>query len=291
MHGGDILTLPVILGISGTALNEAERDMLARYQPRGIILFGRNIENPDQLAALTASLRQRLAPGAVLMVDQEGGRVARLRAPFWPALPAAGTLKTADEAFTHGQKLGEMSRAAGFDVVAAPVLDLRHPGADDIVGDRAISDDPKIVAELGGRIAAGILHAGATPVMKHMPGHGRAMVDSHKALPRVATADLDDDYYPFAKNALLPWGMTAHIVFESIDPRRPATLSPVVIRDVIRGKMGFAGTLVSDDLAMGALTGTPTERVLAALAAGCDVALYCTGILAETLAILQALDG
>jgi beta-N-acetylhexosaminidase len=290
VHGGDILK-PVILGISGKALTEAEHDMLARHQPRGIILFGHNIETPDQLAVLTASLRDVLGPEAVLMVDQEGGRVARLRAPFWPDLPAAGTLKTADDAYAHGQKIGAMARAAGFDVVAAPVLDVRHPGADDIVGDRAISGDPKIVAELGGRIAAGILHAGATPVMKHMPGHGRAMVDSHKALPRVATADLDDDYYPFAENAALPWGMTAHIVFESLDALRPATLSPVVIRDVIRGRIGFSGTLVSDDLAMGALTGSPAERVIAALAAGCDVALYCTGILAENLAILQALDG
>lgn len=289
MHGGDILT-PVILGISGPVLTGAEREMLARYRPRGIILFGRNIENPDQLAALTASLRTALAPGAVLMVDQEGGRVARLRAPFWPDLPAAGTLKTADEAFAHGQKLGQMARASGFDVVAAPVLDVRHPGADDIVGDRAISDDPEIVAVFGGRIAAGILEAGVTPVMKHMPGHGRAMVDSHKALPRVAAVDLEDDFYPFAKNAALPWGMTAHIVFESLDPRHPATLSPVVIRDVIRTRIGFAGTLVSDDLAMAALTGTPAERVRAALAAGCDVALYCTGDLAESKSILRALD-
>jgi beta-N-acetylhexosaminidase len=225
------------------------------------------------------------------MVDQEGGRVARLRAPFWPDLPAAATLKTAGDAFAHGQKLGQMASAAGFDVVAAPVLDVRHPGADDVIGDRAISDDPKIVAEFGGRIAAGILEAGVTPVVKHMPGHGRAMVDSHKALPRVSATDLDDDFYPFAKNAALPWGMTAHIVFESIDPSRPATLSPVVIRDVIRGKIGFLGTLVSDDLAMGALTGTPAERVLAALAAGCDIALYCTGDLSENLSILRALDG
>jgi beta-N-acetylhexosaminidase len=284
--------LPVIIGISGPVLTESEQALFARFPPRGVILFGRNIEDPAQLAALTQSLRAALPPDAVLMVDQEGGRVARLRAPHWPDLPAAGTLRTEDEAFAHGRALGAMAREAGFNVVAAPVLDLRHPGASEVVGDRALSHDPTIVASLGGRIAAGLLAEGVTPVMKHAPGHGRATIDSHAALPRIAAADLDEDIYPFAQNRHLPWAMTAHIVYEAIDPVRPATLSPIVIQDIIRGKIGFAGILVSDDLAMGALTGTPAERALAARAAGCDIALYCPGDAAGNLAILAALaDG
>jgi beta-N-acetylhexosaminidase len=284
--------LPVILGISGPSLTASEQEMFARFPPRGVILFARNIEDPAQLARLMDSLRAALPPDAVLMVDQEGGRVARLRAPHWPDLPAAGTLRSEDEAFAHGRALGAMSREAGFNVVAAPVLDLRHEGASEVVGDRAISGDPQIVAALGGRIAAGLLAEGVTPVMKHAPGHGRAKLDSHAALPRIADADLEADIFPFAQNRHLPWAMTAHIVYESIDPARPATLSRIVIRDVIRGKIGFAGILVSDDLAMGALTGTPAERALAALEAGCDIALYCPGDAAGNLAILQALaDG
>jgi beta-N-acetylhexosaminidase len=289
MHGGVVLMLSAIIGISGPVLTQDERDLFARHAPRGVILFGRNIENSGQLAGLVGELRKVLAPGAVLMVDQEGGRVARLRAPFWPDLPAAGTLTTEDAAFAHGRALGAMCRAAGFDVAAAPVLDLRYEGADAVIGDRAISGDPQIVARLGGRIAAGILAAGVTPVMKHLPGHGRALVDSHKALPRVSDADLAADFYPFAANCGLPWGMTAHIVYEAIDPDHPATLSKIVIRDVIRGKIGFLGTLLSDDLAMGALSGTPAERALAALAAGCDIALYCPGDFAGNASVLRAL--
>ncbi len=223
------------------------------------------------------------------MVDQEGGRVARLRQPFWADLPAAASLATEEAAFAHGRALGVMCRAAGFDVVAAPVLDLQYDGADAVIGDRAISDDPVIVARLGGKIAAGILAEGLTPVMKHLPGHGRALVDSHQKLPRVAQADLAADFYPFAANNTLPWAMTAHIVYEAIDPALPATLSKIVIKDVIRGKIGFGGVLLSDDLAMGALSGTPAERALAAVAAGCDIALYCPGDFAGNASVLRAL--
>jgi len=281
--------LPVILGLSGPHLTPDERRLLADYPPAGVILFARNIEEPAQLADLVASIRGAV-PGVKLVVDQEGGRVARLRPPHWAALPAAGRLTSADAAYAHGLALGQMCRAAGFDVVTAPVLDLALPGADQVIGDRAICGDAKTVAVLGGQIAAGILAAGCIPVMKHAPGHGRATVDSHKALPRIAAADLSDDFYPFAQNAHLPWAMTAHIVYEALDPENPATLSPIVIRDVIRGRIGFAGTLVSDDLAMHALTGPPAARAAAALTAGCDLALYCTGIFAENAAILKALQ-
>jgi beta-N-acetylhexosaminidase len=213
-----------------------------------------------------------------------------LRPPHWPALPAAGTLQSPEAAYAHGLALGAMVREAGFDVAAAPVLDLRHPGASDVIGDRALSSDPEVVARLGAALARGITAAGVTPVMKHIPGHGRATVDSHLALPRVAAADLSADFYPFAQNKNLPWAMTAHVIYEQLDPQNPATVSARVIHDIIRGEIGFSGTLVSDDLAMHALSGTPAERALAALAAGCDIALYCPGDMAGNTQILEALS-
>ncbi len=287
MHRRGVLK-PVILGVSGLVLTAEETALLRAHGPRGVILFARNIEDPAQLSELVAALRAALPAGAVLMVDQEGGRVARLKPPHWPALPAAATLKTAEAAYAHGRALGAMVREAGFDVAAAPVLDLRHEGANEVIGDRAISSDPFSVGQLGGEIARGIIAEGVIPVMKHIPGHGRAMADSHLALPRVAEADLEADFYPFIANNALPWAMTAHIVYEQIDATLPATISPKVIRDVIRRKIGFNGILVSDDLAMAALSGTPAERASAALAAGCDIALYCPGDMAGNRAILEA---
>jgi len=279
----------VILGIAGPQLLPEESEMLRQHAPRGVILFSRNIEKPPQLAELIAKIRTVLPPGGVLMVDQEGGRVARLRPPHWPALPAAATLRTAEDAYAHGRALGAMVREAGFDVAAAPVLDLRYDFADAVIGDRAISSDPQTVARLGGEIARGIIEEGVIPVMKHIPGHGRATADSHLALPRIAEADLDADFYPFIANNTLPWAMTAHIVYEQID-ERPATISPKVIQTVIRRKIGFTGTLISDDLAMAALAGTPGERAAAALAAGCDIALYCPGDMAGNVSVLETVN-
>jgi beta-N-acetylhexosaminidase len=284
------LTLPVFLGIAGTSLRDDEAALFTKYPPAGIILFSRNIADPAQLAALMASLRKILSPDAILMVDQEGGRVARLRAPHWPDLPPAATLTTEDAAFVHGLALGNMVAEAGFTMTAAPVLDLRHPGASDVIGDRALSADPAIVAKLGAKLAAGIAQAGITPVMKHIPGHGRALVDSHLSLPRIpAGTDLAADFHPFIANNNLPWAMTAHIVYEAYDPQNPATLSAKIIADIIRGKIGFTGTLITDDLAMNALTGSPASRAQKALAAGCDVALYCPGDMVGNMEILQAL--
>lgn len=264
--------------------------MFARLPPSGVILFGRNIKNQTQLAELTTSLRRVLAPDAKLVVDQEGGRVARLRGPRWPDVPAAAALETPEAAYAQGRALGAMARAAGFDVVTAPVLDLRYPGADAVIGDRAFSSDPKIVAAFGASLAAGLIAETIIPVMKHLPGHGRATVDSHKTLPRIAAVNLDADFYPFAANAGLAWGMTAHIIYESLDPLHPATLSKTIIQNIIRGKIGFYGTLLSDDLAMHALTGPPEARALAALEAGCDIALYCPGDFAGNRAILEAVQ-
>jgi beta-N-acetylhexosaminidase len=279
---------PTIIGISGPALTQDERQLLRDHAPRGVILFSRNVENQSQLSDLNAELKSLLAPDAILMVDQEGGRVARLRPPRWPALPPAGTLKTPEEAFAHGKALGAMVKAAGFTMTAAPVLDLSIEGANGIIGDRAITGGPAQVALLGGEIARGIMDEGILPVMKHIPGHGRALLDSHLALPRVAVND-DEDHLPFIRNKNLPWAMTAHIVYEQWDRDRPATISPIVIEKIIRGKIGFTGQLMSDDLAMHALSGTPRERALAALAAGCDVALYCPGDFEGNRQVLEAL--
>jgi beta-N-acetylhexosaminidase len=284
-----------VIGVSGLVLTDDEAALLARFRPAGAILFRRNVGNPDQLRALTASLRSALPEGAVIMVDQEGGRVARLRPPHWHAHPPAsgiGALYDTDPAaglraaWLTGALIGLDCAAAGFDTVCAPVLDLRHPGASDVVGDRSFGANPESVAALGAQVAAGLLAAGMQPVMKHLPGHGRALVDSHLSLPEVEGI-LPEELAPFIANHALPWAMTAHVVYRGHD-RLPATLSPALVAEVIRGRIGFAGVLCSDDLAMHALSGPPETRALAALAAGCDLALYCGGEPAANAAVLSA---
>lgn len=261
-----------------------------------MILFARNVRDPPQLRALTASLRRILPDGAVLMVDQEGGRVARLRPPHWrghPPAAAIGALYARKEAaglhaaWLTGALIGLDCAEVGIDVVAAPVLDLAVPGAHAVIGDRALAADPCAVARLGRALAAGLLAAGIQPVMKHAPGHGRANLDSHLALPRIKANHLEVDLLPFALNADLPWAMSAHIIYPAWDPVLPATLSPAVIQRIIRGRMGFAGVLVTDDLAMKALSGPPADLARQALAAGCDLALYCTGEFAPTAELLS----
>jgi len=261
-----------------------------------VILFARNIEHAPQLATLIATLR-RTVPGVLLMVDQEGGRVARLRPPHWRAHPPAaafGNLYARDKraglraAWVGGALVGLDCAAAGFDIAAAPVLDRTISGAHQVIGDRAFGDDSVAVARLGRAFAAGLLAGGIQPVMKHAPGHGRAMVDSHHALPQVDANDLDADLLPFALNTDLPWAMTAHIVYPAWDPSLPATLSPGVIGPIIRGRIGFNGVLVTDDINMQALAGAPAELAVRALAAGCDLACYCSGELAPTAALLAA---
>ncbi len=286
-----------IIGLSGPSLLPEEAALLREYPPAGAILFARNITDPPQLRALLTELRAVLPAGAVLMVDQEGGRVARLRPPHWRARPAAaaiGALHGRDAgagrraAWLAGALIGLDCAAVGFDTVCAPVLDLARPETTGAIGDRAFAADPAAVAELGGAMAAGLLAAGVQPVAKHAPGHGRAVVDSHLALPVVESADLEADFAPFAANAGLPWMMTAHLLFRALDAARPATLSPSIIAGVIRGRIGFGGVLVSDDLAMHALSGTPAERATACLEAGCDLALYCPGDAEGTAAVLRA---
>jgi beta-N-acetylhexosaminidase len=286
-----------IVGIAGPTFDPAEAALFRAHPPAGVILFARNVADPVQLAALTAALRAVLPDGAVLMVDQEGGRVARLRPPHWRAHPPAaaiGALFARDEAnglraaWLTGALIGLDCATAGFDVVAAPVLDLGLPGAHSVIGDRAYAEDPQVVARLGRAMAEGLLAAGIQPIGKHAPGHGRARLDSHLALPTVDVHDLAADLLPFALNADLPWAMTAHILYPAWDAMRPATLSPVVIDSVIRRRIGFEGVLVTDDLAMRALSGAPAVLAQQALAAGCDLALYCAGDAAPTAALLAA---
>ncbi len=286
-----------IVGIAGSVLAASEAAALCAARPAGVILFGRNIVDGGQLRLLVAALRAVLPADAVLMLDQEGGRVARLRPPHWLAHPAAGALGAlycADHAaglraaYLTGALIGLDCAEAGFDVACAPVLDLRRADANAVVGDRAYGETPATVARMARAVASGLLAAGVQPVGKHAPGHGRAMVDSHLALPVVDGRDLDRDLAPFAANTDLPWLMTAHILYPAWDVARPATLSPVVIGEVIRGRIGFPGLLVTDDLAMQALSGAPAERAVAALAAGCDIALYCPGDAAGTAAVLEA---
>lgn len=294
---GEAVARAAIVGIAGTSLSARERALFQAWRPAGVILFRRNVEDPAQLRKLNAELRAVLGPSAVLMVDQEGGRVARLRPPHWAGHPAAGELGLLfardpkaglRAAWLTGALIGCDCAGMGFDVACAPVLDLRLPGAHAVIGDRSFSADPRAVARLGRAFAAGLLAAGIQPVAKHAPGHGRAGVDSHLALPLVEANDLDADLLPFALNNDIPWGMTAHILYRGWDPDRPATLSPLVVGGVIRERIGFRGVLVTDDLAMAALSGAPHALAQEALEAGCDIALYGAGQFEPTAALLAA---
>ena len=286
--------LAAVFGCGGATLSTDERTFFRQADPLGFILFRRNCRSPDQVRALTAALRDAVGRAdAPVLIDQEGGRVQRLRPPHWPQelAPArfgalAGVDPDAGER-AAGLLAGAMAAellALGVTANATPVLDLRFPGASDVVGDRAFSGNPATVARLGRAVCDAHLAAGVMPIIKHLPGHGRARVDSHVALPAV-DAGWDGlvatDFAPFRALADMPWGMICHVVFAAIDPDRPASLSPVVIDQVVRGHIGFDGLLLSDDLCMGALAGSAGDRATAALAAGCDVALHCNGRLSE----------
>lgn len=287
----------VIFGCAGPVLGEEEKAFFARVNPQGFVLFGRNVDNPGQVRALVASLRDTVGRHAPVLIDQEGGRVRRLRPPHWrnrPAMAVFGRLAARDPALARGATrlnarmiAGELA-GLGIDVDCVPVLDVPVPGMTDAIGDRALAADPRLVAELGRAVCEGILDGGLLPVIKHMPGHGRALVDSHGALP-VVEADratlAASDFVPFQALRDAPWGMTGHIVYAAIDRGRPATLSPIVIGEVIRGEIGFDGVLVTDDLSMKALSGDFTERARAALAAGCDLVLHCNGVMTEMEAV------
>jgi beta-N-acetylhexosaminidase len=284
-----------IYGFEGAALTDDERRFFRDTDPAGFILFRRNCENPEQLQRLTDSLRELTGRDDVpILIDQEGGRVARMRPPEWPAFPAAeqfGDLyrtapSSAIEAVrANARAIGLMLRSVGVNVDALPVLDVRQPGATDIVGDRSLGSDPMQVAALGRAALDGLASAGVIGIIKHIPGHGRALVDSHHELPVVEASDeeLQIDVEPFERLASAPMAMVAHVVYTAWDPERPASQSPIVIRDIIRERIGFNGLLMTDDTNMQALKGTPGERAAACVAAGCDVALPCNGVLADNI--------
>jgi beta-N-acetylhexosaminidase len=289
-----------IYGIEGLEPTADERSFFRDAEPAGFILFRRNCENQDQLLRLTDSLREIGGRDDVpILIDQEGGRVARMRPPEWPAFPAAEKFanlyraapSSAIEAVrSNARALALMLRSCGINVNALPLLDVRQEGATDIIGDRALGSEPMQVAALGRAVLDGMASAGVVGIIKHMPGHGRALVDSHKELP-VVTAnaeELEVDLEPFERLASAPMGMTAHVVYTVWDAERPASLSPVVIRDIIRERIGFDGWLMSDDLGMEALKGDFASRAAGVMAAGCDVALHCSGKMDEMVAVAAA---
>jgi beta-N-acetylhexosaminidase len=290
--------LAAIFGVSGQTLTGEERAFFRDVQPLGFILFARNVAEPDQVRRLVNDLRAAVEHAeAPVLIDQEGGRVQRLRPPHWrAAAPAArfGALAAQHAGdgrmavFLNHQLIGAELAALGIDVDCAPLIDVHHPGAHDVIGDRAFGGDPEQVAELGRAAAEGLMSAGITPVIKHIPGHGRSMVDSHHDLPRVPASRAElarTDFVPFKRLADLPWGMTAHIVYEAVDPDLPATLSPKVITEIIRGEIGFDGLLLSDDLSMKALRGSLADLARKSVAAGCDIALHCNGRMEEMVQV------
>jgi beta-N-acetylhexosaminidase len=295
----------VIFGCAGPALAPAERDFFRAANPLGFILFQRNCREPAETRRLVADLRASIGRAdAPVLIDQEGGRVARLKPPHWRAAPPAARIAAIAkpgvperlEAAAHAARLNARLIGAeladlGITVDCAPVLDVPQPGAHDIIGDRAYGSDPAVIAALGRAVCEGLLDAGVLPIVKHMPGHGRARTDSHVECPVVdaARTDLERiDFAPFRALADMPWAMTAHVVYTALDPNRPATVSPAVIGQVMRGQIGFDGLLVSDDLSMQALGGSLADRARAALAAGCDVVLHCNGKLAEMTEVAAA---
>jgi beta-N-acetylhexosaminidase len=294
-----VTTSACILGCAGAVLTEQEAAFFRDVRPWGFILFKRNVESPDQVRALTTALRETVGrEDAPILIDQEGGRVQRLGPPHWRRYPpgrAYGTLSTNDplvrrEVTRLGARLiAHDLLSLGINVDCVPVLDVPQRGAHDIIGDRAYGETAAEIATLGRAAAEGLIAGGVLPVIKHIPGHGRAMADSHENLPVVeaSRAELEGcDFEPFRILSDMPMGMTAHVVYTAIDAKTPATTSKKVIREVIRGDIGFGGLLMTDDLSMKALSGDFTQRARAALAAGCDIVLHCNGRMDEMEAVV-----
>ena len=286
-----------VTGLAGLTISANERAFLREAAPWGLIAFKRNVSTPEQLIELTISFRDTVGWEAPVLVDQEGGRVQRLGPPHWPVYPAGaryGDLydcapqRGLAAARLAGHLIAADLMAVGIDVDCLPLADVPIANGDPIIGDRAYGTEPGKVAAIAGAIADGLMAGGVLPVLKHLPGHGRATADSHHRLPVVDTdrATLEaTDFAAFRPLAGLPLGMTAHVVFSAIDAIAPATTSVTMVREVIRGFIGFRGLLMSDDVSMGALSGTLAERSRAALAAGCDLVLHCNGDLAEMSAV------
>lgn len=290
--------MPVKAFISGCAsltLSDEEKRFFSESCPWGLILFKRNIQDRQQVSGLIRLFRETVGrDDAPVMIDQEGGRVQRLGPPNWPTFPAAERLTTTSDtvaAVALGARLIASELAPlGINVDCLPVADLRFPGAHDVIGDRAYGSDPVVVAELARGAAEGLLDGGVLPVVKHIPGHGRAMADSHLELPHVGAsrAELERlDFEPFRRLSDMPLAMTAHVIYGDIDPALPATLSPKIISEVIRGTIGFDGCLMTDDVSMKALSGDIGANTKAAFEAGCDLALHCNGNMLEMRAVAE----
>lgn len=295
------MTGAFITGCEGLALKADEVSFLREAQPWGLILFARNVDTPDQIRALTNHFREIVGRAdAPVLIDQEGGRVQRMRPPNWRKYPpgrayaeAYGRDAVAGLRATRlvYRLLAQDLQHAGINVDCVPVLDVPQPGSHDIIGDRAYGMTPEQVALLGRAAAQGLMDGGVLPIIKHIPGHGRAFADSHLELPVVdaTRGELERvDFAPFAALADIPMAMTAHVVYTALDPDNCCTLSPTVIGDVIRGRIGFDGLIMSDDLSMKALKGSFRQRGEQAIAAGCDVLLHCNGHMAEIVEVAAA---
>lgn len=294
---------PIIFGFQGLELSPEERSLFADSNPFGFILFKRNISNPDQVRSLIESLRilvgRRNLP---VFIDQEGGRVVRLKPPHWRFLPSAqylvarsgGNVEKACRAiFLNSRILAHELSELLITVNCMPVLDLLLAGSHEVIGDRAYSAEPEHVGEYGRAACDGLLSGGVLPVIKHIPGHGRATADSHESLPFVnarLSELVKEDFVPFRTLAHMPYAMTAHIVFSNIDRERPVTISPLLVSKIIREHIGFKGLLITDDICMSALDGSIVERAQASLFAGCDLVLHCSGILSEMQDLTQEIQ-
>ncbi|WP_265564337.1 beta-N-acetylhexosaminidase [Sphingomicrobium arenosum] len=291
----------VIYGLSGPTLTREEKTFFKDANPAGYILFGRNVETPAQVRALTDELRSLHGRDKLpILIDQEGGRVARMRPPEFPAFPAmepfarlydSAPSSAIEAARVNARAIGLLLKDCGVSVDALPVLDVRQKGADPIVGDRSLGDEPMKVAALGRAVIDGLHSAGVVSIIKHIPGHGRALVDSHKDRPTVTATglELDVDLQPFETLSWAPMGMIAHIVYEAWDPDHIASQSSLVIQDIVRGRIGFDGWLMSDDLNMAAMEGSVAERAIGVIYAGCDVALHCSGKMDEMVSVAEVI--
>ena len=290
----------IIFGCAGITLDPEERELFRSVRPLGFILFGRNCQRPEQVRELICELREACGDADTqILIDQEGGRVQRLGPPYWKRRPPAQTFgELARENSTAGAEASRLVArliasdlaALGITVDCAPVLDLPVPGSHGVIGDRAFAADAKSTTDLGRAFCEGLLAGGVLPVIKHIPGHGRATVDSHHQLPRVEETEdalVAVDFAPFAALRDMPLAMTAHVLYSALDSDNPVTLSTTIIEEVIRGRIGFDGVLISDDISMNALPGSIVERVPRALGAGCDVVLHCNGEMEEMARIAE----
>ncbi len=292
---------PVIFGLSGLAMTDQERGLFQDVDPAGYIIFKRNVESREQLLALTSSLRELHGRGDVaILIDQEGGRVSRMQPPVWPSFPAGAAfdalydvapISAIEAARNNAEAIALTLSEVGINVNCLPLLDVRVPETHPAIGDRALGSDPMRVAALGRAVIEGLRQGGVVGIVKHMPGQGRAVVDSHHDLPCVTAseAELEQDLQPFRTLNDAPMGMTGHIIFDAWDKDRCVTMSPKIISEIIRGSIGFDGLLMSDDLDMNALSGDVSDRAANSVAAGCDLALNCWGRFDEMVAIAAKL--